>query len=295
MAKRIEVSYTLRLAYEPGARDPSRLFSAMARAIEAFRQVDLLLARSVGRELSYEQTLESFEVGSFITRIKEAFEYSQAQELEEASDSGAVSFVKHGRSRIVKTLTENPKIESTEPVEKLAEELDGIARETNVSNSLSYRPLREVDLVEGLDELSQPVRGLTGRESLIFSGDEDEPQEMPRDAFVARREIESSIIRRTIITERETILKIKRPDYLGNAKWEFKHGRALVPAKILDARWLDDFHERRAQTGPGDSLSVKVQVTEEYDKNGNLVRETTEILEVREIIPGSIDDEDSGA
>jgi hypothetical protein len=58
----------------------------------------------------------------------------------------------------------------------------------------------------------------------------------------------------------QMILKVKKPDYLGESKWEFKHENKTIPMKILDIDWLKAFQNREIDIRPGDSIRAEVQI-----------------------------------
>ncbi|MGA2296467.1 MAG: hypothetical protein ABSG15_02850 [FCB group bacterium] len=94
----------------------------------------------------------------------------------------------------------------------------------------------------------------------------------------------------TIISENDMILKIKKPDYLGDSKWEFRHENKPIPAKMLDESWLSDFHNRKITLKPGDSIRAKVRIEVAYDYDNEVASTNYYILEViKVIIAKSID------
>ncbi len=80
------------------------------------------------------------------------------------------------------------------------------------------------------------------------------------------------------------ILIVKRPDFLGDARWEFRHGRQAIDAKILDGTWLADFHNDRIVLMPGDALRAMVRSLVRYGYDGELVDSKHEITKVLEVI-----------
>ncbi len=80
------------------------------------------------------------------------------------------------------------------------------------------------------------------------------------------------------------ILKVMKPDYLGESMWEFKHETKSFPAKILDIQWLKDFQRRKFEIRPGDSIRAHVEVATKYDYNGEVVSVYYTLLKVKEII-----------
>ena len=80
------------------------------------------------------------------------------------------------------------------------------------------------------------------------------------------------------------ILKVKKPDYLGESQWEFRHETHPIPAKILDEKWLKDFQSRKHDVRPGDSLRAIVETEVNYDYNQEVVGTHYYVIEVKEVI-----------
>ena len=69
--------------------------------------------------------------------------------------------------------------------------------------------------------------------------------ENPNLAFSFEAESIEDLLTSEIITSTsEMILKIKKPDYLGDSKWEFRHRRETINARIIDNDWLAQFRNR---------------------------------------------------
>jgi len=80
------------------------------------------------------------------------------------------------------------------------------------------------------------------------------------------------------------ILKVKKPDYLGESKWDFRHGGRSFPAKIIHKVWLESFQNREIDIRPGDSIRTMVEMTDKYDFDGELIGTDYNILQVIEVI-----------
>ncbi|MDP8228611.1 MAG: hypothetical protein P9M15_04075 [Candidatus Electryoneaceae bacterium] len=81
------------------------------------------------------------------------------------------------------------------------------------------------------------------------------------------------------------ILKVKKPDYLGESQWEFRHGRSKMDVKILDTDWLMDFQSRKFDIRPGDSLRGEVRTELKYGYDQELIGTNHYLDKVIEIIP----------
>jgi hypothetical protein len=92
------------------------------------------------------------------------------------------------------------------------------------------------------------------------------------------------VTRETLETESIRIIKVKKPDYLGKSKWGFKYSGHLIEAKILDEGWLTQFHNRRVELQPGDSLRVLLREQVSYGYDNEIVHVEYDVVEVQEVI-----------
>ena len=99
--------------------------------------------------------------------------------------------------------------------------------------------------------------------------------------------IEDLIGRKTTVKQGEKILKIKKPDYLGESMWDFKYGQLTIQASILDKRWLADFHSGKIRILPGNLLRAIVSEYYRFEQNENLIGLSYRIERIDEIIHAS--------
>jgi len=97
--------------------------------------------------------------------------------------------------------------------------------------------------------------------------------------------IEKLLTEETITNTSELILKVKKPDYLGESRWEFRHGTSTITAKVLDEQWLKQFQNRQIDIRPGDSLRAKVEISAKYGYDKEVVSVSHTILDVLEVLP----------
>ena len=81
------------------------------------------------------------------------------------------------------------------------------------------------------------------------------------------------------------ILKVKKPDFLGNSMWEFNHEGHPISASILDQGWLADFREHGLGVRPGVALRALVRVEASYDDDSEALPARYAVLKVYEVIP----------
>ena len=79
-------------------------------------------------------------------------------------------------------------------------------------------------------------------------------------------------------------LIVKKPDYLGTSKWDFRHGSKQISASIHDELWLMNFQHRNVDIRPGDAIRCLVSVENSYGYDNELVKETYTVTKVEEVL-----------
>lgn len=80
------------------------------------------------------------------------------------------------------------------------------------------------------------------------------------------------------------LLKVKKPDYLGDSMWDFRHGTSVIYASVLDKEWLEKFQSRNLDIRPQDSIRVRMEISHRYDQNGDLIATHYNILKVVDVL-----------
>jgi hypothetical protein len=83
------------------------------------------------------------------------------------------------------------------------------------------------------------------------------------------------------------ILAVKKPDYLGDSKWELRHGKRAISAKIEDVLWLKQFQGRQVDVRPGDAIRCVVRIEHLYGHDNELLTDL-----VGSYKPGSLFEDD---
>lgn len=286
-----EYSYDVKLDYKPGVSDPAKTFVAYSEIIKSFKRIDGLLGRSLSHGSTCKQTLEDIQIGSLTTKIKSLFEYPEDELMDEPqyAEEDVEDYFASGTAAIFGAM-EDGEISTEAQVEGIQDEIEKIAEHHRINRSFAYSKPSASELLDVLKEVSESTGMLTENESISYLSKKLEIS-LPRNVTVDVEKIEDEMKKKIVTGKRELILKIKKVYLIGNAKWEFKHGKNTIDAKILDQSWLDRFHSKSVAIAPGDSLEVVVEITEEYDKYGNLISDNYSIEKVLNIIPGEIDEE----
>lgn len=276
------ISYGIKLSYKPGSSKPSRIFSSMAQMIESARRTDEILARSINCRISTDQILDEIETGSILARIREFIEIEDSTFCQEGSEKNIGNFFDRGKKEFMKAL-EGSKVDSSNDIGQLSDKIESIAEQENLKR-LGFSKPNPVEIASNLKEISDSTNELTPDENIEYRSSDGDTIKLQPKTEVFIEKIKQALAEKTIKSDRTIILKIKKPDYLGDSKWEFRHDKIAVYAKIEDEKWMNDFHAKRVIIGSGDALEVKMETIDQYDDKGNLVISQHTIKKVEKII-----------
>ena len=149
---------------------------------------------------------------------------------------------------------DNEQASGTDAVNGLLVGLREIAAETDIRHLPDYPPIHEGRLISSLDKIQDAKRilGYGDRLTIETVGTTYEVDLTktwsPAKTLVVPDTRETS-------SEGEVILGIRKPDLLGEAMWQFSHGKVNNPRRRLATRsWLRKFHEREIALYSGDSM-----------------------------------------
>jgi hypothetical protein len=161
----------------------------------------------------------------------------------------------------------------------LVQEIQAIAHETDVKHLPDYRAVRDFQKVK--------ERLMLGDRALYIPT-EGEPLEMNLSIRLNVDDIEAMAVRETMtFPVAPMILAVKKPDYLGDSKWEFRHGKRIIAAKVEDTAWLKRFQGREIDVRPGDALKCDVRIEHLYGYDNELLTERYTIVRVVEVLADS--------
>ena len=105
-----------------------------------------------------------------------------------------------------------------------------------------------------------------------------------KDLNISNEVVREVLTKEVVKSSGERVLKVKKPDYLGTSKWQFKYDGRAIEAKITDSEWLGMFQGRKEDVRPGDSLRVLLYEEISYGYDGEVVHRHYEIEKIYEVI-----------
>ncbi len=278
-----EADFGIEIDFQPGSDAPSRVFRAMTALIEAFETVDRELVNSIARVQPI-LLLEDIEAGSIKTWLRTQLESLDDQVLKSGDWKKLVGiYLVKAKYIVIDFLGGRSTISSKDEIEVLQSRLLRAAEETNVLAIPTYRPIpidRVADSIRLIGQATQALKQTDAAKFLSEQGNAD----FNLGFSINPESFDALITRETITNKSVMILKVKKPDFLGESMWEFKYENRTIEAKFLDLVWLQRFRERAVTLQPGDAIKALVETEVRYSFEGDVIFSMHKILEVHEII-----------
>ena len=143
-----------------------------------------------------------------------------------------------------------------------------------------YRPPSPKALLDAVRDFEAVKSQLVPGDRATYIPRDGEPLDINLTMRWNLDEIEAMAVKETItFPVAPLILAVKKPDYLGDSKWELRHGKRTVSAKIEDEDWLRRFQRREIDVRPGDALRCDVRIEHLYGHDNELLTERYTIVQ----------------
>jgi hypothetical protein len=276
----ISPDFCLKIAFEKGQKDPNRVFKTLVGLIEAFTFFDSVLIGAIDTNIEPLLLLEDVETGSLKVWLRYALENLPDDALNNLEWKQVVGqYLVKGKYKMIDFLNKANKITKAADVDELQSSLLTLAQDTNAKWIPHYQKASKKGLLQSVQKITTALIPLNQGDtmSLITT---DAELKFDISVAIAPDAMDDLLTTRSIKSQNTMILKVKRPDYLGLAQWEFRHGKQSISAKIIHTDWLLGFQKRQTDVRPGDSLIAKVNISLNYSSDNELVSTGYEVAEV---------------
>lgn len=184
---------------------------------------------------------------------------------------------------ILKWTEEKKEIKSIEEVKGLEVGLLTLAEETDVKYLSAYAPIKTERLLSHIHSINKALEPLVDGDKVSYTSLEGTAG-ISGDLEISDELIVELLTSETIETTGVKIVKIKKPDFLGQSKWLLRYQGHQIESKISDIKWLAKYQGRQKDLQPGDSIKVSLCERTSYGHDGEVIHTDYEILEVIEVI-----------
>lgn len=279
-----EHDFAFEINFVRGTASPSRVFLATHEFIKFCEKLDSALLETIDSSINPLLLLEDIESGSIKTWLKYGLSSVDDSALKNLDWKPLVGkYLVKAKYIIIQWLDRSE--ENYQPMSSLIDSVKTLAEETNVRHLGDYPRLHPETIINAAKNLQTVKDHLNKDDQAKFVFQEGEIS-INLNFRIPIESIESLAVAMTITQPPvQLILPVKRPDYLTESKWEMRHGRHNISAKIDDLEWLKRFHAREFDLRPGDALDCMVEIENSYDDENELISEKFRITKINKILP----------
>ncbi len=263
--------FGLRIDFERNSAAPSRVFRAMSSYIDSFEFMDRALLSSITPRIQPVLLLEDIEAGSILAWLRNTLESVDDEALKSGDYKKLIgAYLVRGKKAMIDFIAKRTTVETTSELQSLQSELLQIAEHTDVLRIPTYRPVPTVEIARSLKSLGDAPILLMKQDSAEYLSEYGQT-ELNLSFSVSPKQMDDLLVREQLSSDSLMILRIKKPDFLGESMWEFVHGGRTFVAKILDLEWIQTFRSGNVMLFPGDSLRTMVRTTVKYGFDNEVV------------------------
>jgi len=287
--KKSSSAFSITINFERHEGNPGRVFKAAYELIDAFKDIDTTLIDVVHPDMETALVLEDIERGSLKIWLRNTLKHMDDEAIKNLDWKPQIGqYLVKAKYVFIDLLNEQKSSADDTAFHRASKQITALASETDVKHLPDYKSPSLANMARSVLKLSDAKSVLGPNDTVaIKSVNVEAPLALDMSVSVTQQKLDQVLTQETITSPpTPMILRIKRPDYLGTSKWEFRHGKSKISAKILDENWLQEFHAREVEVRPGDSLRCKVEVETHYDCDNEVLSTTYKILRVLEVMEG---------
>jgi hypothetical protein len=283
-ARKANADFAIEIDFAPSSPDPARVFRSMTQLIDAFQRFDRELVQTIDIHIEPVMLLEDVEAGSIKSWLRDVLSATDDTGLHELDWKKIVGgYLVRAKYLTINWLNKKTEIKGTADLDELQSEILELAEATGVKRIPAYQSPSKFLLVRCIIEISASLEPLQHNDHVVFETQQGERVEFNLSFNVVPESLKALLVEESLSHTEEMILKIKKPDFLGDSRWEFVHEH-IVEAKMMDYEWLERFRDGNITLLPGSALRANVQVDVSYGSEREVVSRSFAILKVHEVI-----------
>lgn len=248
--------FEIHIDFKPGEGDPSRVFRAMSDLIDSMQALDSHLANSFDIALDASLVLDEINSGSIKAKFRDIIAGLPDEALKDANWKKILGhFLLRAKYILLEWLNNTRIISHRDDVRVLECQLLLAAEETGLKKIPAYLAPRAEVLLSDILSIQESLEVLEEADSVTYLYAERRIK-INRDLEISNEIVRDVLTKEIVNTSAKRIVKVKKPDYLGQSMWGLQYDGRAIEAKITDSDWLAKFQSREADVRPGDSLRV---------------------------------------
>lgn len=261
----IVAEFELYFDFEKQSHTPQRVFKAIADLLVVLGKLDGLIAQTAGPEFNADMVLEDIETGSILAKLAIFLRNIPEEAVKNFDWKKLIGhFLLKGMQRTIKFLEDKAGVSSPDELKALQTALESDAAEASTNPLLSPGQIPLDKLVSLIEDMTRAVAPLREKEYIEYRSAAGNARFNPH---FNTANLQALLVTETQTSEHEYLVKIKRPDFMGESMWELVLKGHTITAKMADVSWLEDFHEGRVDIRPSDYLRIKLRTDTTFRGN----------------------------
>lgn len=276
-----DADFAIYIDFEKGSGSPSRVFRAADQIIRALQKLDQTLCGSIDANIEPVMLLEDLETGSIKAWFRNVLNSTDDQALKDLDWRPAIGkYLVRAKYAYIRWSNKDGGT-----ISDLSREIRGIAEEADVRHFPDYAPPSIQELANSALEVDKAKSILGPNDSMKYISSTDDGIDFDLSVSWSPEELSDLSVKETTKFENMPMnLIVKKPDYLGTSKWDLRHGRRPISARIDDSVWLGKFQNRQIDVRPGDALRCLVAIENSYGYDNELIKESFTITVVEAVL-----------
>jgi hypothetical protein len=285
MFDRVEEGFGIKIDFDRSTGSPNRVFLAMSEMVEALHSIDSKIIGSLDLEIKSVFILEDIQSGSIISWFRQQVKNVDDKDLENLDYKKILGkFLVGVKKVIAEQGSKNDTINNVKQLQEIHQSISDEVDKAGIRAFPGYSHLTNSELLVILKQLHEALQKLDPNDRAEFLTSNSKTR-LNLNFNITDEQIEKLIVKETLESHAQMLLKIKKADFLGESQWEFKHERKKILGKIEDERWLIDYQTGKHDVRPGSSLRCIVDIIVKYDFDNEVISTQYIIRDVIEIIP----------
>lgn len=276
--------FSIKIDYHSGNDKAGRVFKVMSEMIEAMETFDYCLLESFSIKIENILTLHDVEAGSIKATLRSIISSIDDDALKDLDWKKAVgSFLLKIKYLILNYLEDKPEIASSEQVHMIQELIFDSARKSDILIIPNYSTVSAKKLLNSLGRIYNSTSHLSNKEFITYISSYGEAK-INKHFYISPQAIETILTEEIVKSRTTMLLRVKKPDFLGDSMWDVQYKRKTIQIKILDFEWLGRFKAREIDLLPGDSIRAIVETALHYGYDRSIIAQHFNVIKVLEII-----------
>lgn len=281
------------ISFDATSGSAAHVFDLAADLIRSLQGIDDVLIQSIDAKIETMLVLEDLQKSSvrvFLRTVLAKVDDDALKSLDWKQQVGR--YLVKGKYAAIRWLDGEAPNKGEHQMSDLTEEIARLAQESDVRHLPDYPRPNPTRFAQALDRLQETKAKFGENEELTITLGKDQYRVdlsqtwLPSDFSTATED------EKKLSNEQDMYLIIKKPDFLGTAQWQFKHGKTIINATIEHDDWMDRFKSGDFPLRPGDALHVRMRLDYTYNPKGDLIdtkMRIVHVFEVRQAPPGTPD------